>query len=68
MVDPTAVLYSGMLMAVALGMTAWRLASGPTRVGADVDRVLAICVVSSIGLFIAAVMPEVQLPGPVFTP
>ena len=59
---PTMALYCGMLMAVSVGLTAWRLATGGNKLGNDADRMLAACVVVSITLFVAAVLPGAQLP------
>lgn len=62
---PEGVLYVGVLMAVALGMTAWRLVGQDGRagrVGPDVDRALGACLVMAVGLFIGVLAPY-YLPG-----
>jgi hypothetical protein len=63
MVDPTAVIYSGLLMAVAVGITAWRLATAEVRIATNsVDRMLGACLVASVGLFVVSLLPGTQLP------
>lgn len=59
---PVGVMYTGVLMAVALGMTAWRLAGGPVKVGPSVDKVLAGCMITSVVLFVAFLAPH-YIPG-----
>ncbi|KAA1427538.1 hypothetical protein [Nocardioides antri] len=58
----TMVLYTGLLMAVAVGMTAWRLVAADVKVGSQVDRLLAGCLVTSGVLFVSALLPGNQLP------
>ena len=62
MADTTLVLYTGLLMAVSIGMTAWRLAAAQGRFGAQVDGMLGACVVASGALFLGALLPGAQLP------
>lgn len=59
---PAGVLYTGMLMAISVGMTAWRVAAAQVRFGVDVDRVLGACLILSTGLFVAVLLPH-YLPG-----
>lgn len=59
---PTGVLYTGVLMAVAGGLTAWRFAAAQVRVSHDTDRLLGICLVLSIAMF-AAFLADSYLPG-----
>ena len=56
------VLYTALVMAVAIGLTAWRLASGQIKVRTQVDGVLGACLVTSGVLFVSAVLPGAQLP------
>lgn len=58
----TLVLYTGLLMAVTVGMTAWRVAAAQCRVNAQVDGMLATCLLTSAALFVSAVLPGAQLP------
>lgn len=58
----TMVIYTGLLMAVAVGMTAWRLAAVRGRVSTQVDGMLGACLISSGLLFVVAVTPGAQLP------
>lgn len=59
---PDGVLYAGLLMAVATGMTAWRFVTAGDRIGTDADRALAACLVMAVGLFIGVLVP-CYLPG-----
>lgn len=63
---PIGVIYTGMLMAVSMGMTAWRLVAAQVRVTADTDRMLGACLFASVMLFIAVMvqwhMPAYQVP------
>ena len=54
--------YCGLLMAVAAGMTAWRLAAAQVKVRTQVDGMLGLCLVLSSGLFLVAMLPGAQLP------
>lgn len=56
------VVYTALVMAVAVGLTAWRLAASHGKVRAQVDGVLGACLVTSGVLFISAVLPGAQLP------
>jgi hypothetical protein len=56
------VLYTALVMAVAIGLTAWRLASAQGRVSTQVDGMLGACLVTSGVLFVSAVLPGSQLP------
>ena len=56
------VVYTALVMAVAIGLTAWRLAAAHGKVRAQVDGVLGACLVVSGVLFISAVLPGAQLP------
>ena len=56
------VLYTALVMAVSIGLTAWRLASAQGRVSTQVDGMLGACLVTSGALFLAAVLPGAQLP------
>jgi hypothetical protein len=58
----TMVIYTGLLMAVTVGMTAWRLATVRGTVRTQVDGMLGACLVASGLLFVAAVLPGAQLP------
>ena len=60
-VNETAI-YLGLMMAIAMGMTAWRLAVGHVKVRTQVDGMLGFCLVVSSGLFLVAVLPGAQLP------
>jgi hypothetical protein len=64
MVDAaTGVIYTGVLMASALGLTAWRVVAIPgKKVSLQADRALAACLVSSIGLFALFMLPH-YVPG-----
>ena len=62
MTESSLVLYTGLLMAVALGMTAWRLAAAEGKFGTQVDGMLGACLVSSGALFVGALLPGAQLP------
>ncbi len=59
---PQELVYAGLLMAVAIGMTAWRVTAPGGKVGAQVDSVLGACLAGSIGLFVALILPY-YLPG-----
>lgn len=59
---PTMALYCGLLMAVSIGLVAWRMATAGGKLGSDADRMLGACVVASITLFVASIMPGAQLP------
>lgn len=63
---PTGVIYTGVLMAVTVGMTAWRTAMAQVRVTADTDRMLGACLFASVTLFAAVLaqyyLPDFQLP------
>ncbi len=56
------VLYTGLMMAITVGMTAWRLVAAEGKVGVQVDSVLGLCLVTSGVLFVAALLPGGQLP------
>jgi hypothetical protein len=62
MTAATMVIYTGLLMAVTVGMTAWRLASVRGTIRTQVDGMLGACLVTSAVLFVAAVTPGAQLP------
>ena len=62
---PEGVLYVGLLLAVSVGVTAWRVATPEgrrTRVGPDVDRWMTACLIAAVGLFLAVLLPF-YLPG-----
>jgi hypothetical protein len=56
------VVYTALVMAVAIGLTAWRLTASHVKVRKQVDGVLGACLVSSAVLFVAAVIPGAQFP------
>lgn len=56
------VLYTALVMAVAAGLTAWRLVSARGTVRTQVDGVLGACLVTSGVLFVSALLPGAQLP------
>lgn len=56
------VLYTALVMAVSIGLTAWRLASAHGKVRTQVDGMLGFCLVTSTVLFVSAVLPGAQLP------
>jgi hypothetical protein len=61
--DPTGlVLYTGLLAAVAIGLTAWRLVAADGRIAGQVDGMLGFCLVGSSALFLASLLPGAQLP------
>lgn len=60
--EATLVLYTGLLMAVSLGMSAWRLAAAQGRFTAQVDGMLGACLVTSGAVFVSALVPGAQLP------
>jgi len=61
--DPTGlVMYSGLLVAVAIGLTAWRLVAADGRIARQVDGMLGFCLLGSGGLFVACLLPGGQLP------
>lgn len=62
MVSTFVVLYSALMLAIAIGMTAWRLTSAEGKVGGQVDGMLGVCLLASGTLFVAAVIPGAQLP------
>ena len=62
MVDASLVLYTGLLMAVSVGMTAWRLVAAQGKFGDQVDGMLGACLVVSGALFVGAMLPGAQLP------
>lgn len=63
MVDAaTGVIYTGVLMAATIGMTAWRVVAIDRKVTVQADRVLASCLVTSIGLFALFMLPH-YVPG-----
>jgi hypothetical protein len=64
MVDAaTGVIYTGILMAATLGITAWRVvAVEGKKVTLQADRVLAGCLVTSVGLFALFMLPH-YVPG-----
>jgi hypothetical protein len=51
------VLYTALLMAVTVGLTAWRLVVADVKVRSQVDGVLGACLITSGILFVAAVTP-----------
>ena len=55
------VIYTALVMAMAIGLTAWRL-SVRVKVRKQVDGMLGACLVTSGVLFIAALIPGAQLP------
>ena len=55
------VLYSAVMMAVSMGMTAWRLAASPGKVTGQVDGMLGFCLLGSALLFVTALIPGTQL-------
>ena len=59
---PQELVYASLLMAVSIGMTAWRVAAHSGKVGAQVDHVLGACLAGSIGLFVVLILPY-YLPG-----
>lgn len=63
MVDAaTGVIYTGVLMAATMGMTAWRVVAVQGKVTLQADRVLAACLLTSIGLFALFMLPH-YVPG-----
>ena len=62
MAQSALVLYTGLLMAVAAGMSAWRLAAARGTFGSQVDGMLGACLVVSGALFVGALLPGAQLP------
>lgn len=56
------VLYTALVMAVSIGLTAWRLSSACGKVRTQVDGMLGFCLVTSGVLFISAILPGAQLP------
>ncbi len=62
MTQSALVLYTALLMAVSIGMTAWRLAAAQVKVGNQVDGMLGFCLVASGTVFVAALLPGAQLP------
>lgn len=56
------VIYTGVLMAATIGMTAWRVVAVEGKVTIQADRVLAACLLSSIGLFALFMLPH-YVPG-----
>jgi hypothetical protein len=63
MVDAaTGVIYTGVLMAATIGMTAWRVVAVDGKVTLQADRVLAACLVTSVGLFALFMLPH-YVPG-----
>ncbi len=52
------VLYTALLMAVSVGLTAWRFVAADVKVRNQVDGALGACLVVSCVLFIAAVTPS----------
>ncbi|MEZ0579827.1 hypothetical protein [Nocardioides sp. MH1] len=58
----TGVIYTGILMAVSLGMTAWRVVAVQGKITLETDRALAACLICSIGLFVAFLLPH-YVPG-----
>ncbi|MDZ5619953.1 hypothetical protein [Nocardioides bizhenqiangii] len=62
MADSALVLYTGLLMAVSVGMSAWRLAVPRGSFGSQVDGLLGACLVVSGALFVSALLPGAQLP------
>lgn len=60
---PQGVLYTGVLFAITVGMTAWRIATPEAaRAGLGADRLLAMSLVWATGLFIA-MLGASYLPG-----
>ena len=53
--------YCGIMMAIAAGMTAWRLVVN-VKVRTQVDGLLGLTLVLSTGLFFLAALPGGQLP------
>lgn len=56
------VLYASVMLAVSIGMTAWRLAAAHGKVAGQVDGMLGTCLVGSGALYVAAILPGAQLP------
>lgn len=56
------VLYSGLLVAVAIGLTAWRLVAADGKIARQVDGMLGFCLLGSASLFVACLLPGAQLP------
>ena len=56
------VIYTGVVMAVAIGMTAWRVVAVDGRVTMQTDRALVACLIWSVGLFVAVLLPH-YVPG-----
>ncbi|WP_183092537.1 hypothetical protein [Nocardioides stalactiti] len=56
------VLYTGLLLGITMGMTAWRLAAAHGTIRAQVDGMLGFCLLTSSVLFVSAVLPGAQLP------
>lgn len=54
-------LYFALLMAVSMGLTAWRLAAAEVKVKTQVDGALGFCLVASSGLFLVYAAPALQL-------
>ena len=63
---PTGLIYTGVLMAVTVGMAVWRVAVAQVRVTAETDRVLGACLFASVTLFVAVLaqyyLPDFRLP------
>ena len=56
------VVYTALVMAVSIGLSAWRLASAHVKVSTQVDGMLGACLVTSGAVFLAALLPGAQLP------
>ncbi len=54
-------IYFALLMAVSMGLTAWRLAAAQVKVKTQVDGVLGACLVTSTGLFLVYALPGLQV-------
>ncbi|HWJ83064.1 MAG TPA: hypothetical protein VNS55_12570 [Nocardioides sp.] len=59
---PQGVLYIGVLLAVTVGMSAWRLATSHGGTRTDADRALGACLVVAAALFVGVLLPY-YVPG-----
>mgnify|MGYP001459864236 CR=1 FL=1 len=50
-------IYFALLMAVSMGLTAWRLVAAEVKFRTQVDGVLGACLVASTGLFLLEALP-----------
>ncbi len=56
------VLYASLMLALSIGMTAWRLAGAQGKVAGQVDGMLGTCLLASGTLYVAVILPGAQLP------